>query len=166
MDTRVWLPVFPLFWQLLNEPFEKCTFERVLGATVSTVCSQAFHTSSSEAAISRRHSFFFFYLVFILNQTARAAARIRLANGHNHTSHLAALMWDRALSSLFILPLPSRSFVGENWWERGNIVRIREEEESQRPWSEEGAAASLWPSNIQCVAIKHMHRDTRHTRAL
>lgn len=170
MDTRVRLPVFPLFRRLLNEPFEKCSFERVLGATVSTVCVQPgfshklFRSSNQQTPLRR---FFFFFLVFILNQTARAAARIRLANGHSHTSHPAALMWDRALSSLFVLPLPSCSFVGGgDWWERGNIVRIREEEESQRPRGEEGAAASLRPSNIQRVAIKHMHKDTRHTRAL
>lgn len=118
MDTRVRLPVFPLFRRLLNEPFEKCTFERVLGATVSTVCVQPgflhklFRSSNQQTPLRLYLFIYFFYLVFISNQTARAAARIRLANGHNHTSHPAALMWDRALSSLFVLPLPSRSFVG------------------------------------------------------
>lgn len=84
---------FRLFWRLINEPFEKCTFECVLGATVSTVCvqpgfSHQIFRSSNQQAPLRLFLFyifiyvymgFFFYLVFILKPDCRS---IRLANRH------------------------------------------------------------------------------------
>lgn len=112
-DTQV-RPVFPLFWRLINEPFEKCTFECVLGATVSTRTRTARlftpalqKQQSADASQTFSLLLFFFHLVFISNQAARAFD-LRIA-----TITLiipAVLMWDRALSSLFILPFPSALF--------------------------------------------------------
>lgn len=123
------------------------------GATESTLCVQArlFTPALQKQQSARRlsdffffhFSFPFFYLVSISNQDCES---IRLANRHNHTSHPAALMWDRALSSLFILPLPHSQLFRRGGGideSAANIVRIRAEEESERPRGRGGGGLEL-----------------------
>lgn len=120
---------------------------RALCACKPGFSHQHFRSSNQQDA-SQTFSFFiflflFFYLIFISNQDCES---IRLANRHNHTSHPAALMWDRALSSLFILPLPhSQLFCRGGGIDESaaNIVRIRAEEESERPRGRGGGGLEL-----------------------
>lgn len=103
--------------------------------------NQAFHTSSSEAAISRLASqtfSFFFSSTSFLFQT-RLREHSTCESPQSHISSGCINVGQSALVSFHPPPLPRTVLSRGTWWERGNIARIREEEESERPRGERRA---------------------------